>query len=234
MAEAPASSELTGTITGSFETFLVKPSVELAEHLIQKNLRRLAVDKPMAAEVARNHATDMIQGLSSTADTAIKRLMARAIREDMDKAELQERLAQIVGLTQRQALQVENYRDGLIKNGVPRGQAREQSNRLARDLRKQRAKVIARTEMQKALNTARREQWRARFREAGDQGYARQWVTAKDERMCAICKPLNGMLVPVLHGSYVSTVAGSIVEGPPIHPNCRCYEKLVKTDKNLY
>lgn len=45
------------------------------------------------------------------------------------------------------------------------------------------------------------------------------WNAVLDERLCPICSPLNGKLVPK-PTSFVSTVFG--INQPPVHPNCRC------------
>ena len=45
------------------------------------------------------------------------------------------------------------------------------------------------------------------------------WNAVLDERLCPICSPLNGKIVPK-PTSFVSTVYG--INQPPVHPNCRC------------
>ena len=45
----------------------------------------------------------------------------------------------------------------------------------------------------------------------------RRWLTAEDERVCPICRPLD-------HKTYESGAwdAAGVPDGPPAHPNCRC------------
>ncbi len=43
----------------------------------------------------------------------------------------------------------------------------------------------------------------------------RFWRTASDDRVCAICSPLDGQEARVWAGRFPA--------GPPAHPNCRCY-----------
>ena len=45
------------------------------------------------------------------------------------------------------------------------------------------------------------------------------WNAVLDERLCPVCAPLNGKIVPK-PTSFVSTVFG--VNQPPVHPQCRC------------
>ena len=45
------------------------------------------------------------------------------------------------------------------------------------------------------------------------------WNAVLDTRLCPVCRPLNGKIVPK-PTSFVSTTYG--VRQPPVHPNCRC------------
>lgn len=48
--------------------------------------------------------------------------------------------------------------------------------------------------------------------------------TQLDERVCPRCGPLHGQEVP-LRGSFL-TEDGAVVEGPPVHPLCRCFVRV--------
>ena len=94
-------------------------------------------------------------------------------------------------------------------NGVIEGWG---MNKIAREMIKStdkigitRAKMIARTEVIRASNTAAL----ARYKEAGVKMY--EWSTAFDERTCEICAGLDGHRFQIGRGRQ-----------PPIHPNCRC------------
>ncbi len=58
------------------------------------------------------------------------------------------------------------------------------------------------------------------------------WVTMRDEKVCAICDPLDGKPVDlwgtVLEGILAGRAINTIVEngGPPAHPRCRCYVRV--------
>ena len=52
------------------------------------------------------------------------------------------------------------------------------------------------------------------------------WNAVLDERLCPVCSPLNGKIVPK-PTSFVSTVFG--INQPPVHPNCRCAILPLKT-----
>lgn len=69
----------------------------------------------------------------------------------------------------------------------------------------QRATLIARTETLRAHNMGRL----AFYAEAGVDEV--KWITAEDERTCPICRPLDGKVFKI-----------EDLDGPPIHPSCRC------------
>ena len=48
------------------------------------------------------------------------------------------------------------------------------------------------------------------------------WITSEDDRVCPVCRPLNLKEEPVWKGRYPN--------GPPAHPNCRCF-KLFKLER---
>jgi SPP1 gp7 family putative phage head morphogenesis protein len=76
--------------------------------------------------------------------------------------------------------------------------------RDAADLGTQRATVIARTEVMKAVNQGSK----ARYEEAGIKS---EWLTTHDERLCDECAGYDGKLSPEETDGL-----------PPAHPNCRC------------
>lgn len=83
-----------------------------------------------------------------------------------------------------------------------------------------RADTIARTESMRASNQGQIESWK----QATDEGLLtgeeqKEWITTPDDRLCPICEPLDGETTPM--DKPFSTELGR-VDGPPVHPNCRC------------
>ena len=58
-------------------------------------------------------------------------------------------------------------------------------------------------------------------REFPDVKIIKMWRTNQDDLVCLICAPLDGMEVEIDEG--FSTEEGEGVDGPPIHPNDRCW-----------
>lgn len=83
----------------------------------------------------------------------------------------------------------------------------------------ERAELIARTESMTAVNAGTREAWH----QAVDDGLLpptarRQWIATLDEGVCPLCEALDGRETD-MEGEYEPGV-----EGPPLHPRCRCTE----------
>lgn len=80
----------------------------------------------------------------------------------------------------------------------------------------QRAQSIAITETTRAAAAATNglQQYYKEF----DLDYERVWITMADELVCPVCGPLNG--------KYEWRWNDRFPDGPPAHPNCRCFTVL--------
>lgn len=153
------------------------------------------------------------------------------------------RIKDTVGLTQRQLLANQRYYDTVyngLKESNPKlsyeeldSRASAATRKMADRQRKQRARNIARTE----LNTAHNQSATAYIQWAIEHGYItnvyRKWVTSGNDNMCPICLSLAGQTVP-FHENYKIpagvTFKDNKVHHPPIHPNCCCGEEFLQGD----
>lgn len=98
-----------------------------------------------------------------------------------------------------------------------------------------RTEMIARTETIRASNKGNERQ----FASWGVEG--KEWLTAKDDRLCAWCEKMDGTVINVTEPFFVQGEVFEVevgqgedermarlalnyedVTGPPLHPNCRC------------
>lgn len=179
-----------------------------------------------------------MQGLTRSKQQRLRTLIARGIDQGWSDTKMEEAIRSVVGLDDRYARAVEAYRTGLIAQGHPAGKARQAANQYAARLLRSRAQRIARTEVQKALLDAQRLMWTQQQEDGDLSRYAVRVIRLhKDERLCKVCRPLNGRRVSLRSGAGVE-VQGVLFPGPPFHPNCRCYEEvsdqgIAKTDPDL-
>lgn len=145
-------------------------------------------------------------------------LISKGIAEGWTDGFLRARIAEQVGLSDRDANALENLRQGLEKQGATPGQVRKSVNRYRAALIKRRAQVIAQHEIRKVTNDAQRIVWKQAQQDGDLSPYAVRVIKVhKDGRQCrSICAPYNGRRVS-LKSDW----------GPPFHPNCRCEEDLV-------
>lgn len=89
-----------------------------------------------------------------------------------------------------------------------------------------RAEEIARTETMTASNVGQQEAWR----QAADDGLLtgqekQEWIVTPDDRLCPDCEDVDGDQVG-LDEQFHSEEFGD-VDGPPLHPRCRCTVGIV-------
>lgn len=88
-----------------------------------------------------------------------------------------------------------------------------------------RARTIARTEAVRTNAQGIQEAWRQAVEtgKVSEDLVRRQWIVARDERLCEWCGPVPGMnpKLGVKLGQPFATGKGPVLT-PPLHPNCRC------------
>lgn len=85
----------------------------------------------------------------------------------------------------------------------------------------QRADTIAVTEVTRAYAEGNRVAGREMAKEFPGVPVVKTWFTNNDDLVCDICEPLNEMTI--LEDEGFTTADGEGLDGPPAHPNCRCW-----------
>lgn len=161
--------------------------------------------------------TELARGLAETQHEAIRALVARAaLMGDFGPDELARVTRPLVGATAQEAQAVLRYHESLRAGGMKATDAQKRALEYSQRVHRYRAMRIARTELAWAWNRGAL----AGAMQARDQGhfstFDRIWITAKDERVCPVCGPLDEVRVPdgaQFPGGF---------EAPPAHPQCRC------------
>lgn len=199
---------------------------------------------PMAEGVrtwTETRAAEFVTNVTQTQIEGIRALVQRAASlEDFTVTELAKAIRPMVGLTQQASTAVMNYYETLRGSGVSEKRALDRSIRYASRKHRERAFLIARTELATAYNRGAHEGTK-QAQAAGLLGECvKVWCTADDERVCkTICAPLEDtewemdddiMYDYTYKRSEIKTVrrinhrladpgAG---KHPPAHPGCRC------------
>ena len=187
---------------------------------------RFDLTNPRSVDFIRQHTGELIQGLQDSSRLAVRDIIERSFQDGIPPRRAARHIRDVVGLTERQALAVDNLRRELVEQGVPIPEITRRTNQYADRLLADRAETIARTETIKAANVGQELLWQ----EAVENGLIdpartrKEWITTPDDRLCEFCEELDGVRVP-LDGTFNSPL-GPVGE-PTLHPRCRCAMRLV-------
>jgi SPP1 gp7 family putative phage head morphogenesis protein len=190
---------------------------------------------PNSLAYAQRRAGQLVTSIDEMTRLAVNKIITEAFRDQIDYKTTAMRIKNVVGLHPKWADAVVKFENRemarLLKMGISEAKARISAQARAAEyadqLRSARATMIARTEIQIAQNEGRYEGWK----QAADNGYVdpatqKMWITAKDERTCDVCGPMDGETVS-WDGLF------SIGDETPgrVHPNCRCAMVLIPPDR---
>lgn len=180
---------------------------------------------PNSLAFAERRAGELVKSIDEATRQSIRNIITDSFANQVSPQITAMRIKNVIGLHPKWAEAVVEFEKRetarLIKAGVTETKAAKTAQgsaaAYADRLKEARATTIARTEIQIAQNQGRYEGWK----QAADAGYVdpastKTWITAKDERTCDICGPLDGETVPWLGIFSIG------LEAPVVHPNCRC------------
>ncbi len=186
---------------------------------------------------ARRRGAQFVTNSTQTQLDGLKAVIRRASTGDMHGMSV-DKLAHVirpmVGLTWRQGIANVNYYESLIKGGMSEKKALEKAILYGQKQHRYRGYNIARTELAFAYNHGSISGVREAQRVGLMGAVVKRWVTASDERTCAICNMLNGTAIE-LDGEFSCQGKGGeripinprltepeTKQVPPAHPSCRC------------
>ncbi len=183
---------------------------------------------PEAVRVAKLVAAKLVREVSNETRIAIRqaivsmlqdqRLPIEAAREILGTLSSQGiRVGGVAGLTRKQRAAVRNFRDNLQNIGMNPTLVAAKTRKFAEKMLRDRASNIARTETMNALNTGQLEAWKQQQKSGLlAKNASKEWIVTPDDRLCQICAPLDGEIVPINKQFSIG------VDAPPAHPRCRC------------
>lgn len=202
---------------------------------------------PLVVAAAERHAGQLISAVTEETVRAVRTVIVDGIREGIPPREQARQIMRLVGLTERDTRAVDALWRRMLEDGVRQEQADSRAARYADRLLRRRAENIARTEIIRASTEGTRQGWEA----AGDAGLLDPnmarivWIVTKDDRLCGQCAVMAGQTIG-FQGKFTTTTEATgdlsgnpggtarytgptrplreavTVEGPPLHPSCRC------------
>lgn len=189
---------------------------------------RLDIINPYAIALAQRQASTILRSVDATTLSSIQAVIARAANGEMTVQRAAKMIEATVGLAPSQIATLTAYEQAAharLERGARaltaterarwstapatlRGRASIDRNvdTYARTMLRQRAQTIARTETMRAANYGQRAAWN----DAANAGLfdpskaTIRWYTTSDDRACSLCIPMDGKVIAVVGGQFVS------------------------------
>jgi len=206
---------------------LIRAFRHAAELAAKAALEQVRVDavfgggQEAAAARAATTAAKLVVEITLEQRDLLRGIVAEGLQAGTNPKVVAQEIRHVVGLHERWAKAVLNYRRGLEAQGLPDARVEKLTKTYHDRLVRVRAQTIARTEMLRASNEAQHEAWKAAARagELDTKTLLRRWIATEDDRTDEICANLDGTEI-AFDDSF------SYGE-PPVHPRCRCSIGLV-------
>ncbi|RYF36017.1 MAG: hypothetical protein EOO38_28290 [Cytophagaceae bacterium] len=134
-----------------------------------------------------------------------------------------------IGLNTRQINAMDRLEDKLLADGeLSEDQVAQRVRDYSDKALADRSKTIAVTETRTASGTAQVESWREMVEQGlVDPASMKQWVNGWEEACPNICKPMDGVMVPI-GDMFILPNGDAVYAAGGAHPNCRCSQILIE------
>jgi hypothetical protein len=183
---------------------------------------RLDLVNIRAVQAAQQQAAQLVTRVTMETRQAIQTIVAVSIQSGIAPRDAARLIRQVIGLNARQTIAASRFQRRLLESGVAAQRAEDLTARYAAKLLRQRATMIARTEIIDSLTSGQQATWiEAQQRGLLPPSAKQRWVITPDDRLCPICAQMVGerALAPI--GGVFDTPLGPR-RGPTLHPHCRC------------
>lgn len=236
---ADSMTRVTKYLTQAMKSFArgeIPPSITKAEDLEFDFAPRLVFDliDERAIAYAEQQAGILVRQINEDVLRNTRALVVESLNGNLTVDQLARTLRQYIPLSERDAAFVQRYQERqferLLTEGRTPAQSAATASRLAESMSRrklrERAELIARTELSKAANQGRYAGWEAGI-EAGrfDTASVKEWIAAPGA--CPECVALDGMLAPW------DQPFENGMDMPPDHPACRCSAVLLPPDADI-
>lgn len=178
---------------------------------------------PKALLAAERQAAELLTSVNAETKQTVRNLIARSYREGITSRDTARMIRDVVGLNDRQATALFNYRSGLVEEGIKPDRVIALTERYGNRLLRQRADTIAQTEIHRASAEGQHELWREAVRE-GHLGADALRIWIANSGACSWCEAMellneDGVSID---GQFV-TPDGDMIDGPEdSHVGCKC------------
>lgn len=172
-----------------------------------------------------HRALAQVTRMSQRATKAAEGVLQEGVQRGWTVETVARKLRTVVGLSDKDAAALSRFKDNLEKKGANGTTVIQRTAAYRRQLIRQRASTIARTEIQAAKNMGQLNAWRV-MQHVGELATTsgKEWVP--DSRACGGCLGLSAAGPVRLNQPFSGQ--GYEAQSPPLHPNCGCGMRLVR------
>lgn len=200
-------------------------SLEKLPSNINKNLR-WDTSNPRIKKFITSRTGELIVGIQKDTQKIVQDAVARSFNEALTPGQVADQIRGSIGMYPAQERALDNYRKGLIAQGVGGAKLEKMVDAQENRYLDYRATMIARTETRLAVNTGQLSVWQ----EGVQQGYIdretaqKEWIV--DGNPCDDCLEMDGVIVGLFEPFIMGD--GSSTDCPPenVHPHCYCGMEL--------
>ncbi len=188
----------------------------------------------------RLNGAQRVTAITASTRKAIQAVIDDAFAEPLGVQQAARRMLDIkaLGLNDQQRMTLMKYGRQLeVEGGKPAAIQSKMRTRY-KQLRRKRARLIAKTESYDSAAAAQRQLWVEAVQQdqLNVENYLLEWVT-RVLRVCPRCIALNGKTAEIEGGQFVSdTIVGGgkfdgtqiVVERPTVHPDCYCAMRMIR------
>lgn len=201
---------------------------DVAQRIIRKDDHIVTFDfsSERPAQVVRDASDFFVTGVTRGLRDRLADVVTTAGEVEMPIEDARMWVREQVTLLPKHAEVIDRIRTALRQRDVPQRDIQRVIADRTEQYLQYRTTMITRTEVARAASLGQLEAWH----QARDRGWVtnstmREWVTAKDERTCPICRPMNGVQVRLNEPWHTRT--GTVEYPSAVHPQCRCTSVLV-------
>ncbi len=178
----------------------------------------------------RSNGARQVTQISGGSRRAIQKIIGTMISEGGSARRAARQIREVIGLTVPQQNALASQRAAMAEAGATKDVIERTIAARSNKMLDERAFAIARNESFIATSQGRQMYWN-QLVERGvlDPATIRKWITAEDERVCPICRPMHNQ-IRGLNESFAKGEGGTTLT-TPAHVTCRCSVILINPSR---
>lgn len=223
--------DLTGPLIGGLVGSLIQ-GADLARTELPPTVPTTSVDllDRNIQGFIRTEGARQVSQISTNSRNAIRGIISDSIENGTSPQRAASLIKKVIGLTVPQQRALMRLSEALEAEGTPRASIERTLSRRANQMLDERAFAIARQETFNAVAGGRQRYWEQLVEQGDlDPGTQRKWITAQDEFVCPVCRPMHNQ-IRGLTDPFEKGLGGTTLTSPA-HVTCRCSVILINPRK---